>query len=121
MEEIRKNIARNILYYRKKLGLTQRELADRLGVRNSAISNWEKEQNSPDIETLFAMCNIFGISIADIYGIDSQSSSVSTTSPLAPDEEKLIEDYRTPWRRLRLSLKTNLTIFPSWKANHRKK
>ena len=93
MTEIRKNIARNILYHRKKLGLTQKELAARLGVRNSAISNWEKEQNSPDIETLFSMCTLFGISVSEMYGIESEP--VPSSSVLAPDERKLLEDYRT--------------------------
>lgn len=92
MSNVRKNIARNILYYRKKMNLTQKDLADKLNVRNSAISNWEKEQNSPDITTLFDMCRVFGIDINEMCGFQ-ESSSVTET--LAPDEHYLIDIYRT--------------------------
>lgn len=91
MKDIRKNIARNILYYRKKLSLTQKELADRLGVRNSAVSNWEKKQNSPDIDTLFDMCKLFDISITEMAGVSTSNLSEKYT----PDEQQLIDDYRT--------------------------
>lgn len=74
MSIIRKNIARNILYYRKKLNLNQKELAGRLSVGNSAISNWEKELNSPDIDTLFEMCRVFDININEMCGIEDNSS-----------------------------------------------
>lgn len=85
MKDIRKNIARNILYYRKKLSLTQKELADRLGVRNSAVSNWEKKQNSPDIDTLFDMCKLFDISITEMAGVSTSNLSEKYT----PDEQQL--------------------------------
>lgn len=68
MGTIRDEISKNLLYYRKKNGLTQKELADKLGVKNSAVSNWEKGLNSIDIETLFEACKVFNISINDMYG-----------------------------------------------------
>lgn len=42
MGTVRDEIAKNLLFYRKKLGLTQKELSIKLGVKNSAVSNWEK-------------------------------------------------------------------------------
>ncbi len=48
--------------------MTQKELAALLGVKNSAVSNWEKGVNSIDIETLFKACTIFEISVNEMYG-----------------------------------------------------
>lgn len=68
MATVRDEIAKNFLFYRKKSGLTQKELAEKLGVKNTAVSNWESGNNSIDIETLFLACKIFGITINDMYG-----------------------------------------------------
>ncbi len=68
MGNIRDEISKNLLFYRKRSGMTQKELAELLGVKNSAVSNWEKGVNSIDIETLFKACTIFKISVNDMYG-----------------------------------------------------
>lgn len=66
-ENIKEIIAKNLLYYRKKNKITQKELADKLGVKHNAISAWENGVNSIDIDTLFQICKIFGITVNDMY------------------------------------------------------
>ena len=53
MKTVKEELANNIRKYRKERGLTQKELADLVGVKNSAVSNWESGQNSIEIELLF--------------------------------------------------------------------
>ncbi|WP_430610208.1 helix-turn-helix domain-containing protein [Enterococcus sp. DIV0876] len=48
---------------RKELGLTQEELATKLSVSRSAISNWEIGRNYPDIQTLIVLANTLNVSI----------------------------------------------------------
>lgn len=48
-------IGANILLYRKIAGLTQRELAKRLNMAKSTISNYERGLRIPDLETLCAI------------------------------------------------------------------
>ena len=91
MSSIRDEIAKNLLYYRKKAGLTQKELAEKLGVKNTAVSNWESGNNSVDIETLFLACNVLNVSLSDMYG---KYSGQTKGNPLTPDEEQLVADYR---------------------------
>ena len=43
------SLGNNIKYARKKLGLTQEELAGQLGVTPQAVSKWEKGTGMPDI------------------------------------------------------------------------
>lgn len=73
MTPIREEIAKNLLYYRKKSGLSQKEFAEKLGVRNSTVSTWEKGVNSMDIEMLFKVCDVLGVSLVDMYGIYAKS------------------------------------------------
>ena len=75
MSTVKDEIAKNLLYYRKKSGLTQKEFAEKLGVKNTAVSNWESGNNSIDIETLFAACEVFHVTLNDMYGKYSQHGS----------------------------------------------
>lgn len=92
MATVKEEIAKNLLFYRKKAGLTQKELAAKLGVKNTAVSNWESGNNSIDIETLFSACEIFGVTLNDMYG----RYSVGKSSPavLSTDEERLLVTFR---------------------------
>jgi len=47
-KDIRLNIAKNIKRFREMNNLTQKQLAEKLNVKNSAVSNWESNANSPD-------------------------------------------------------------------------
>lgn len=61
-------IAENIRFFRKQAGLTQEELAARFGSRKTLISNYEIERNTPDIETLWELADIFDITIDELVG-----------------------------------------------------
>ena len=65
-------ISETIARHRKRLNLTQEELADRLGVSPQAVSNWERG-GYPDITMLPVLANQFGISIDELMGSDSIS------------------------------------------------
>ena len=53
-------IGQRIAELRKNKGLTQAELADRIGVSHQAVSQWERSETLPDILTLPALAEIFG-------------------------------------------------------------
>lgn len=56
----------NIKYYRELAKMTQKELADKLGVTKNNIGHWEKGRTEPDIDTLLAMCAIFSITLDEL-------------------------------------------------------
>lgn len=60
------NVGENIKKMRKKLKITQDELAEKLSVTRQAVSNWENGKTEPDIETLTKMAQIFDISIDEL-------------------------------------------------------
>ena len=51
---------------RKAHGLTQQELADRLGVTNKAVSKWEKGRSMPDVGLFEPLCRELEISIPEL-------------------------------------------------------
>lgn len=55
------NIADRIQYLRKTKGLSQEELADKVGVSRQAVSKWESEQSTPDIEKIIIMSELFEV------------------------------------------------------------
>lgn len=92
MSTVREEIAKNLLFYRKKAGFTQKQLAEKLGVKNTAVSNWESGNNSIDIETLFSACEIFGVTLNDMYG--KYSFEKSSQDVLSAEEDHLISTFR---------------------------
>ncbi len=65
MEE-REIIARNITYLRKKHGLSQLELAEKIQYSNKNISKWEKAETTPSVFTLKRLAEIFGITVDEL-------------------------------------------------------
>lgn len=57
------NIAEVIRKYRKEAGLTQEEMANRLGVTTPAVNKWENGNSNPDIELLAPIARLLHISL----------------------------------------------------------
>ncbi len=57
------HISKVIKDIRKKNNLTQKELADKLGVTYQAVSKWENSKNIPDIEIITLICDMFNLDI----------------------------------------------------------
>ena len=65
MEE---TLGKRIVSHRKRLGMTQDQLAECLGVTAQAVSKWENDQSCPDINILPQLADIFGISTDSLLG-----------------------------------------------------
>lgn len=59
-------LSENIKYHRKKSKLTQKELAEKLGVAPTAVSAWELGRNKPLMDNIEKMSSIFGVKKSDI-------------------------------------------------------
>ena len=66
------SLGKQISTRRKALGLTQDQLAEKLGVTAQAVSKWENDQSCPDITTLPRLAEIFGISVDTLLGRTEQ-------------------------------------------------
>ncbi len=64
MDQIK--IGNFISFLRKEQNLTQRELAERLGVTDRAVSKWENGRGLPDLSLLVPLCEVLGISVNEL-------------------------------------------------------
>ena len=67
METVNVVLAENILRYRKIRGLSQRDLAQKMGITFQAVSKWETARSAPDIAFLPIMAEIFECSIDELF------------------------------------------------------
>lgn len=89
---LRQNICSNIAKYRKKAGMSQTKLAEHLQTSRSNVSTWERGVNPPDIETLFKICKLFNVKVADMFGCDSIDTNDQIT--IHGFEKDLVISYR---------------------------
>lgn len=63
MDEIKQNIAKNIVALRTAEHMTQAELAERLNYSDKAISKWERAESVPDVFVLKRVADMFGVTV----------------------------------------------------------
>jgi transcriptional regulator with XRE-family HTH domain len=76
MSELRNIIGKNLSELRKRNGMTQLELAEKLNYSDKSISKWEHGDSLPSIENIVDICNFYHISLDDLIheGIESKNN-----------------------------------------------
>ncbi|EKQ11118.1 MULTISPECIES: helix-turn-helix transcriptional regulator [Lacticaseibacillus] len=69
----------NILKARKDKGLSQADLAKRIGVTRQSISLYENNSREPKIDTWQKLSNVLGVSIPYLQGISSDPTAIDET------------------------------------------
>lgn len=80
IENIKTNIKNNLIKYRKEAGLTQLQLAQKLGYSDKTISKWEREEGVPDIYILKQIADLYGITVNDLIG--EETKRIKIPNPL---------------------------------------
>ena len=73
-------IGKNIMNLRKKGGLSQEELAEKVGVARQTISKWELGETSPDLKQAKELSKIFKVSLDELTDNDIKEILVEKTS-----------------------------------------
>ena len=84
MEE---TLGKRIVSHRKRLGLTQDQLAEQIGVTAQAVSKWENDQSCPDITILPKLAQIFGTSVDALLGCQPHQEQVFQGEVVTAQEE----------------------------------
>ena len=74
----KKEIGRVLKAARVQSGLTQAQVAAKLGKRQQVVGNWETGYAQPDTNTFFTLCAIYGISIDEAFG-NKRKPSITTS------------------------------------------
>lgn len=80
-------VGRNISILRKKRGITQMELSNKLGISFQAVSNWERGVAMPDISNLKQLAKVLGTTTDEILGEEKPVHNISATEEEATSLE----------------------------------
>lgn len=69
-------IADRLIKLRKQNGLSQEELADKLGLSRQAVSKWERAEASPDTDNLICLAKLYGVSLDDLLNTDEDIETI---------------------------------------------
>ncbi len=81
----------NIAAFRKKLGLTQAALAEKMNISNKTVSKWENGQGYPDIVHLPMLAKCFGVSVDELLA--EEKSGIVVAGNMILDVVKTIDMY----------------------------
>ena len=83
-ENIRETLRNNLTIYINRSSITQKNLAEQLGVSKGAVTNWLNGSNSPNIEILAKICQILGVKMSEM---------LSDNSEISADEKEWFKKY----------------------------
>lgn len=69
---MKKTLGTRIAELRKQHGMTQLELAEKMGITDKAVSKWERDLSCPDINSLPNLAEIFGVSVEELMQIQKE-------------------------------------------------
>lgn len=75
---------------RKDRGLSQEEMAERIGVSRQAVSKWESGESFPDIENLIAISGLLGVSIDRIVRHDADGCAAAVVESIKSDKDRVV-------------------------------
>ena len=78
------SVGRFIAKLRKEKNLTQRDLAEKLGITNQAVSKWERGENLPDISILMELAKIFNVTVDEL--LKGERVLVEAENPVVKEE-----------------------------------
>lgn len=81
-------IANRLVKLRKKHGLSQEELADKLGISRQAVSKWERAESSPDTDNLICLAKLYGVSLDELLDCDTDIDDIADEKRREQKEKK---------------------------------
>ena len=98
MDQIK--IGKFIAECRKNVGLTQAQLAEKLGITDKAISKWERGIAMPDTSMMLELCDILGISVNELLSgekIDMDNNENKNEQLLLEMAKEIEKKNKTIW------------------------
>ena len=72
---MKKTLGTMIAELRKQQGMTQLELAEKMGVTDKAVSKWERDLSCPDINALPNLAEILGVSVEELMQTKKEANA----------------------------------------------
>ena len=99
-------LGKQLVHYRKKMNLSQEELAEKIYVTRQSISNWENDKTYPDIHSLLLLSHIFQVTLDTLVEGDLETMKMIVQKK---DLEQVDKD--TKWMLWGMVL-TSISAYP---------
>lgn len=91
------NLGNSLFHARKKCGLSQEDVAEKLGVSRQTISKWETNETIPDIRQSKKMAMIYGISLDELIDFDIEIKEIEEIINRTDENTQQKIDWTNAW------------------------
>lgn len=93
------NLGNNLFQARKKAGLSQEIVAEKLGVSRQTISKWEIDETIPDIYQSKKLAKLYNLSLDELIEFDVDLKEIEQTIENTNEEEESKIDWTSAWSK----------------------
>lgn len=93
------NLGNNLFQSRKKTGLSQEAVAEKLGVSRQTISKWETDETVPDIYQAKKLAKLYNLSLDDLIEFDVDLKEIEQVIKNTNEEKEEKIDWTTTWSK----------------------
>lgn len=91
------SLGNNLFHARKKKGLSQEEVAEKLGVSRQTISKWETDETLPDIRQSKHLAVLYGLSLDELIEFDIEVKEIQEAIDRTSEEVTNKIDWTKAW------------------------
>lgn len=126
---MKETIGNRIQKFRKAKGLTQEELAAKLGLSSQAVSKWENDASCPDISLLPQLCKLLGVTVDELLSGKTETVRVMPAEKRKPFEELVMRVYvnsadgdkikvNLPMTLVKMAMEIGVDVVPNMGGEH---
>lgn len=93
------NLGNNLFNARKKRGLSQEDVAEKLGVSRQTISKWETDETLPDIRQSKRLATLYGLSLDELIEYDIDEKEIQDMIDKTSDAVSEKIDWTNVWSK----------------------
>lgn len=93
------NLGNNLFQARKKAGLSQETVAEKLGVSRQTISKWETDETIPDIYQSKKLAKLYKLSLDELIEFDVDLKEIEQTIENINEEKESKIDWTSAWSK----------------------
>lgn len=90
-------LGNSLFHARKKCGLSQEEVAERLGVSRQTVSKWETDETLPDIRQSKKMAVLYNLSLDELIDFDLDVMEIQQAIERTSEEVEEKIDWTSAW------------------------
>ena len=93
------NLGNNLFQSRKKEGLSQETVAEKIGVSRQTISKWETEETIPDIYQANKLAKLYHLSLDELMEFDVDLKEIEQVIQNTKEEKEAKIDWTNAWSK----------------------